>query len=159
MPSIVSCPKCQSEIEVADQVSVVTSTLTVPPPNADTFPPSELAMLGQGLEATAKATAGRFLLRHEIAHGGMGRVYRAVDLSVGRDVAVKVLNDRFANRPDAIARFLAEARITGRLQHPAIPPVFEIGHLDDGRPFLAMKLIEGQTLSNLLRAEHFPCPR
>src|SRR5262249_40632863 len=56
----------------------------------------------------------------------------------------------------AAGRFLEEARITGQLQHPGIPPVHEIGRLEDGRPFFSMKLIEGRTLSDLLRERATP---
>ncbi len=81
--------------------------------------------------------------------GGMGAVYRARELSLGRDVVVKVLKDRPASAA-AAARFAEEARLTGHLQHPAIPPVFELGALADGSPFLAMKLIRGETLRDRL---------
>ena len=96
-------------------------------------------------------TANRFVLGEEIARGGMGVVYRATDAAFGREVAVKVLLAKYG--PDSVAarRFADEARITGQLQHPAIPPVHDLGTLPDGRPFLAMKLIQGQTLDELLR--------
>ena len=80
----------------------------------------------------------------------MGVVYRAHEPSFGRDVAVKVLRDRFRGNEAATRRFVAEARLTGRLQHPGVPPVFEVGTLADGSPFLAMKLIAGQTLAHAL---------
>jgi predicted ribosomally synthesized peptide with SipW-like signal peptide len=80
----------------------------------------------------------------------MGVVYRAHDPSVGRDVAVKVLHDNLRGQPEAVRRFLDEAQITGRLQHPGVPAVFEIGELQDRSPFLAMKLIEGRTLADLI---------
>jgi serine/threonine-protein kinase len=80
----------------------------------------------------------------------MGVIYRARDQSLGRDVAVKVLHERY--RADSLVgqRFLDEARITAQLQHPGIPPVFEVGRLEDERPYLAMKLIKGRTLAHLL---------
>ena len=95
--------------------------------------------------------ANRYVLGEEIARGGMGVVYRATDAAFGREVAVKVLLAKYG--PDSVAarRFADEARITGQLQHPAIPPVHDLGTLPDGRPFLAMKLIQGQTLDELLR--------
>jgi serine/threonine-protein kinase len=80
----------------------------------------------------------------------MGVVYRAHDPALDREVAVKVLTDRLAGHPTAVRRFSEEARVTGRLQHPAIPPVHEVGELPDGRPFLAMKLVRGRTLGGLL---------
>ena len=96
--------------------------------------------------------AGRFQLRSEIAHGGMGIVYSALDPQFGREIAVKVLHARLHDQPDCIRRFDEESRITGQLQHPCIPAVFECGRLDDGRPFLAMKLVKGRTLAELLES-------
>jgi serine/threonine protein kinase len=95
-------------------------------------------------------SSNRYLLREVIAHGGMGVVYRATDTSFGREVALKVLKEKFAATSRAARRFADEARITGQLQHPAIPPAHEIGILPDGCPFLAMKLIRGRTLDELL---------
>ena len=102
--------------------------------------------------------AGRYELRAEIARGGMGVVYRAFEPSIGREVAVKVLHDRHRTDPAATQRFVAEAQLTGRLQHPGVPPVFEVGAFPDGSPFLAMKLIEGRTLATVLEAPNRPDP-
>jgi tetratricopeptide (TPR) repeat protein len=96
--------------------------------------------------------ATRYDLGDEIARGGMGVVYGATDTILGREVAVKVLQDKFDTSSGAARRFADEARITGQLQHPAIPPVYDLGTLPDGRPFLAMKLIKGNTLDALLKA-------
>ena len=95
-------------------------------------------------------------LLDEIGHGGMGVVYRARDVALGRDVAVKLLSERYPADSIAAQRFLNEARITGQLQHPGIPAVHQVGALSDGRPFLAMKLIKGSTLETLLK--HRPDP-
>jgi serine/threonine protein kinase len=88
----------------------------------------------------------------EVGRGGMGVVYRARDQRLNRDVAVKVLQERYPAGSAAARRFQVEARVTGQLQHPGIPPVHEVGTLPDGRPFLAMKLIKGTTLDSLLAA-------
>ncbi|MCO5171634.1 MAG: protein kinase [Planctomycetes bacterium] len=95
----------------------------------------------------------RYLLVHELGRGGMGIVYRAVDQTLGRQVALKTLQRHVAADPDLLARFLEEARVTARLQHPAIMPVFEVGR-DDGRPdgplvYYTMRLVEGRTLAEL----------
>lgn len=95
---------------------------------------------------------GRYLLVEEIAHGGMGAVLRAQDKDFHRELAVKVLLPHGLNSEQLRMRFLEEAQIMGQLQHPGIPPVHELGELPDGRPFFAMKLIQGQTLSQLLRS-------
>src|SRR4029077_8434529 len=84
-------------------------------------------------------------------HGGMGVVFRARDLSLNRDVAVKTLAPSYAPESAVGRRFVAEARITGQLQHPGIPAVHQVGTLPDGRPFLAMKLIKGRTLDAILK--------
>src|SRR5262245_58160134 len=110
------------------------------------------------LEAQSGTTAGGipagplgYELRDEIGRGGMGVVYRARDAALDRDVAVKLLSDRYPADSPAAQRFLSEARITGQLQHPGIPAVHQVGTLADGRPFLAMKLIQGSTLEAILK--------
>jgi tetratricopeptide (TPR) repeat protein len=82
----------------------------------------------------------------------MGIIYRGTDTVLAREVAIKVLQEHFAPDSGTARRFADEARITAQLQHPAIPPVHDLGTLSDGRPFLAMKLIKGQTLEALLAA-------
>jgi WD40 repeat protein len=93
-----------------------------------------------------------YRVQREIARGGMGRVLAALDLSLDRDVALKVL------LPGANTdRFVRESKITARLPHPGIPPVYALGTLADGSPFLAMKLIAGQTLADEMK--HADRPR
>jgi tetratricopeptide (TPR) repeat protein/tRNA A-37 threonylcarbamoyl transferase component Bud32 len=94
---------------------------------------------------------GRYTLVEVIGEGGMGIVYRATDSVLGREVAVKVLQKRYGPESGGAQRFGDEARITSQLQHPSIPPVHELGALPDGRPFLAMKLIKGNTLDAILK--------
>jgi tetratricopeptide (TPR) repeat protein len=88
----------------------------------------------------------------EVGRGGMAEVWRARDLDLDRTLAIKVLQPRFRGDPELERRFREEARITGQLQHPGIPPVHQVGTLPDGRPFFAMKLIRGHTLAHLLEA-------
>jgi choline monooxygenase len=82
----------------------------------------------------------------------MGIVYRAHDTVLHRSLAVKILLEVHCGRPDLERRFLEEAQVLGQLQHPAIPPVHALGRLPDGRPYFAMKLVKGHTLSDLLAA-------
>jgi eukaryotic-like serine/threonine-protein kinase len=98
----------------------------------------------------------RYELLEEIARGGMGVVYKARDHVLDRDVVVKTLLQVPSSDSAIAARFREEARITGQLQHPAIPPVHDLGTLPDGRPFLAMKLIKGNTLDHILKARPDP---
>src|SRR5262249_11731851 len=74
------------------------------------------------------------------------------DPDFDRPLAVKVLAPQHGGRPDLERRFLEEAHLTGRLQHPGIAPVHAVGRLGDGRPFFSMKLIEGRTLATMLHA-------
>jgi serine/threonine protein kinase len=104
----------------------------------------------------ATATPGRYLLGEEIARGGMGAIHRATDTTLGRELAVKLLQERFDPNSGIARRFASEARITARLQHPGIPPVHDLGTLPDGRPFLAMKLSQGSALDRLLEARPDP---
>jgi serine/threonine protein kinase len=94
-----------------------------------------------------------FALLAEVGRGGMGVVFRAKDLELDREVAVKLLLPKYGVGSTTARRFVGEARITAQLQHPGIPPVYRVGELPDGRPFLAMKLIKGQTLDVLLKAD------
>src|SRR5262245_4779629 len=112
-------------------------------------------VLGASGDATSSGILGssgaeRFRLFGEIARGGMGIVYRARDLVVDRAVGRKTALRTPAAQSSIVSRFREEARITGQLQHPNIPPVHDLGTLPDGRPYLAMKLIKGRTLEVML---------
>ena len=85
----------------------------------------------------------RYELHDELGRGGMGIVYRAVDRELGREVAIKVLNAATAGIAE---RLRQEARILGRLEHPGILPIHDIGTLADGRLFYVMKLVRGERL-------------
>ncbi len=93
---------------------------------------------------------GRYQLFGEIARGGMGAVLKGRDNDLGRDLAVKVLLESHRDKPELIRRFVEEAQIGGQLQHPGIVPIYELGTFADRRPFFAMKLVKGRTLSGLL---------
>jgi serine/threonine-protein kinase len=84
-----------------------------------------------------------------IGHGGMGEVLVAQDQRIGREVAVKRIRSRDPSH-DAVSRFLREARIQARLDHPAIVPVYELGTEADGRPYFTMKRLAGVTLAKRL---------
>jgi tetratricopeptide (TPR) repeat protein len=105
--------------------------------------------------AACPAKLGRYVVRGVIEGGGMGVVLRGHDPVLNREVALKVLRERFRGGEETIRRFEREAQIAGHLQHPAIPPLYELGHAD-GLPFIAMKLIEGETLARLLAQRQSP---
>ena len=90
----------------------------------------------------APAQAGqRYQLAGEIARGGMGAVLKGRDVDLGRDLAVKVLLEQHAGRPEVARRFLEEAQVGAQLQHPGIVPVYDVGRFGD-RPFFTMKLVK-----------------
>lgn len=93
-----------------------------------------------------------FVITGETARGGMGVVLAAIEAALNREVAIKMLLPGAVGAERAARRFVEEARITARLQHPGIPPIHQVGALADGRPFLAMKLIRGRTLAAVLTA-------
>ncbi len=124
----------------------IPSALTDTPHAADALDPTD-RLPGP---ADLPAVPGYRVVR-EVARGGMGRILAAHDLALDRDVALKVL------LPGANAdRFVRESKITARLPHPGIPPVHALGTLADGSPFLAMKLIAGQTLADEMKTADRP---
>ena len=104
----------------------------------------------------ARAQLGRFEIHGEIGRGAMGAVLRGRDPALGRDLAIKVLLAHRADNADVLRRFNDEARIGGQLQHPGLVPVYELGADGDGRPFFAMKLVDGRTLASLLKERPSP---
>jgi tetratricopeptide (TPR) repeat protein len=95
--------------------------------------------------ARAADRIGGYRLVRELARGGMGVVYHAHSLSLDRPVALKVMRDALAPDPEDVERFLLEARAAARLRHPGIVGVHEVGQ-DEGRWFIAMDLVEGESL-------------
>src|SRR5262249_17480529 len=100
--------------------------------------------------------AGRCAILGELGRGGMGAILKGHDPELGRDLAVKVLLDKYQGQPEMIRRFLVEAQVGGQLQHPGIVPVYDLGLLVDRRPFFTMKLVRGQTLAHLLADRQSP---
>jgi serine/threonine protein kinase len=118
--------------------------------------PGPAARPGSPEAPTVADRSARLHLFDEVARGGMGVILRARDAALGRDLAVKLLLERHRNNPELIRRFVMEARIAGQLQHPGMVPVHELGALDDGRPYFAMKLVKGRTMEALLKERNDP---
>ena len=96
---------------------------------------------------------GSYLVERRIGHGGMGDVYQLLQPDIGKRMAAKVLHAEFALRPDISERFFNEARATSLIDHPGIVEVFDHGQLDDGRPYLLMELLDGQSLAELIDSQ------
>ena len=104
--------------------------------------------------------AGRFKIEREIGTGGMGTVYLATHLGLERPVAVKIIRREFAGDADVADRFLREARTMAKLRHPHAAMIFDAGNLPDGRHFIVMEFVEGETLSQALAREgRFPASK
>ncbi|HET6149521.1 MAG TPA: serine/threonine-protein kinase [Polyangia bacterium] len=102
--------------------------------------------LPEGLEV------GEYRVLRKIGEGGMGAVYAAVHPVIGKRVAIKVLAPHVANHPELVRRFVDEARAVNKIGHPNIVDIFSFGWLPDQRHYFAMEYLEGQTLSDRLKA-------
>jgi serine/threonine-protein kinase len=100
-----------------------------------------------------KVLDGRFTIRERLGAGGMGAVYRAWQSSVGREVAIKVIEPKISRDLTASKRFLREAKLASQLSQPSIVTVLDFGQTSEGLLFLAMELVEGRTLGEALRSD------
>ena len=106
---------------------------------------------GAEAEPAGPGDRGRFEVVRPLAMGGLGVVSIAVDRDLNRQVALKEIRRDRLDVTDGRARFVLEARLTGRLEHPGIVPVYGFGHDERGRPYYAMRLIRGETLAQASR--------
>lgn len=104
------------------------------------------------------ATQARYAVLSLHAQGGLGEVLLARDEGLHREVALKRIQSPHAHDPQSRRRFLAEAEITSRLEHPGIVPVYGLGQDGDGRPFYTMRFIQGETLQDAIRKFHAAGP-
>jgi serine/threonine protein kinase len=126
---------------------------TVPPDVTLDFPTLDARLEDDvAIEDPTRALpADRYRAGTMIARGGMGEVIAAIDTQIGREVAIKRMR---RDTPSSTLRFMREARIQGRLEHPAIVPVHELSHDRDGNPFFVMKRLSGTTLAEILDRIH-----
>ena len=99
---------------------------------------------------------GRFRIVRPHAKGGLGIVSIAMDDELDREVAFKEIKHEFAEHQTSRARFVLEAEITGKLEHPGIVPIYGLGHAPDGSPFYAMRFIRGDSLADAINRFHDP---
>jgi non-specific serine/threonine protein kinase/serine/threonine-protein kinase len=103
---------------------------------------------------TPTSTGLRFQVLRPLARGGLGEVLVARDAEVPREVALKQMQERYADHAASRARFVREAEVTGALEHPGVVPVYGLGAYPDGRPYYAMRLIRGESLQEAIRRFH-----
>ncbi len=123
-------------------------TLMHPTPPAS--PPGAIAS-ADGLVSIGQVVAGKYRVERILGAGGMGVVVAALDQSLGRRVALKVLHPALAQDARMVERFLREARAATQITSEHVVGVFEVGQLDSGSPFLAMEYLEGQDLRQVLQ--------
>jgi eukaryotic-like serine/threonine-protein kinase len=104
--------------------------------------------------STSVSEGQRFRVLRPHAQGGLGAVFVALDAELNREVALKQILDQHADDPSCRQRFLLEAEITGGLEHPGIVPVYGLGTYADGRPFYAMRFVQGDSLKTAIEQFH-----
>jgi eukaryotic-like serine/threonine-protein kinase len=112
-------------------------------------------MIGSMASASG-SKLGPYEIKEKLGAGGMGEVYRARDTRLGRDVAIKVLPERFLCSPDFRQRFEREARAISSLQHPHICVLYDVGHDDAAGEYLVMEYLEGETVAERLKRGKLP---
>ncbi|HEY1692092.1 MAG TPA: serine/threonine-protein kinase [Polyangiaceae bacterium] len=122
-----------------------------PPPARNQ--PSSMPPKGPSRDLFGKTIGGKYVVRAVLGEGGMGTVFEAEHLTIGRSVAVKVLHPQQARKKDAVRRFHQEARAAGAIGHPNICEVYDLGTLDDGSPYLVMEKLMGETLADRIAVE------
>jgi serine/threonine-protein kinase len=137
--------------QLSDAGSIPAAEIPPPHPGAtviETIPPSSAS------PAEVRTQGPRYSRTRKHAEGGLGVIYGAWDEELGREVALKEIKERHADRPGSRARFVFEAEVTGRLEHPGVVPVYGLGVYPDGRPYYAMRFIKGQSMQEALERFH-----
>ncbi|NJK88486.1 MAG: hypothetical protein HC923_03195 [Myxococcales bacterium] len=112
----------------------------------------EVAQRSATLSPNGRTTTERYQLLGELGRGGMGRILKARDAEIGREVALKILLPANDASELHIRRFWTEVQATGQLEHPSIIPIHDVGRMPTGELFYVMKKLTGRTLANILGA-------
>lgn len=157
----VACPRCSQLVDAAaangQKITCNNCGDTFPTsPSKGTYPPkSAKSKTGpvsdtNGTGAENAKLFGRFHILAELGRGAFGTVYRAKDIKLGREVALKVPHPHLMQNPELVKRFLAEAKAAAYLRHPSIVPVFEAGKTDQNEYFYISQFVPGRALSEVV---------
>src|SRR2546430_4434445 len=135
------CPVCSTEY--ADDVKFC-------PSDGQTL---RSAAPGGASDLVGQVIADRYHVTKKLGEGGMGQVYLAEHVKMGRRSAIKVMNPSMVHDPDAVARFNREAANASRITHPNVCAVYDFGETTDGMIYLAMEFIEGEPLTDILERD------
>ena len=116
-------------------------------------PPVTPKPLEEGSRMVGALLSGRYQIKRMCGEGGMGRVYEAEHIEIGKRVAIKVLHPAYSRTPDLVERFRREARAASRIEHPNVVNVTDFGTTEDGSLFFVMEYIEGIELGLLIHRE------
>jgi serine/threonine protein kinase len=146
--------EADAEIDVAEASGPVAPASGTSPKSGQTGPSSKSSQSGPD-PLIGRVVNDRFRIVSMLARGGMGKVYRAEQAPLGREVALKVLNTNYSgdSDPEFHKRFFLEASICSKLTHPNTVTIFDYGRTDDDVYYIAMELLEGRTLHRALREE------
>ncbi len=134
----------------------IEATLVLTPPISGGH---DRAVTGTGNVANSRSSQPRFQVLRPHAQGGLGEVFVARDVELSREVALKQIIPFYADDPLIRSRFVAEAEITGRLEHPGVVPVYGLGCDPHGRPYYAMRFIVGDSLEDAIERFHNPATK
>ena len=136
---------CGSDVELRGELELLLREHSLAPDLRSPVKPRDLA----------GRTIAHYRILGDLGHGGMGDVYRAEDTNLSRHVAIKVLPDVFASDPERLARFEREAKVLASLSHPNIASIYGLEQAD-GKRFLVLELVEGQTLAQRIAKGPLP---
>jgi eukaryotic-like serine/threonine-protein kinase len=118
--------------------------------NKPALPRDDRAALPRADVLAPGTTVGDYAVQGTLGEGGMGTVYSAIHPLIGKKAAIKVISAALCQEPEAVDRFVQEARAVNQIGHPNIVDVFAFGRLDDGRSYLIMEWLQGQSLADRL---------
>lgn len=147
--NVLNCPTCGAALAGTQP------TVRQPPPKENgkprkSSPTSSTSSRGEGRFIAGTILNNRYRILGLLGRGGMGEVYKAEDLKLSQDVALKFLPEHFAGDAASLERFHGEVRTARQVSHPNVCRVFDIGEVE-GSHFLSMEFIDGDDLSSLLR--------